>query len=57
MYILELKKWNGKEYHKNRQLQLAGYLDQYRLSPYLNAAILYISLINKQGQLSSTSQL
>ena len=32
MYILELKKWNGEEYHKNGQLQLAVYLEQYGLS-------------------------
>ena len=31
MYILELKRWNGEEYHKKGLLQLAGYLEQYGL--------------------------
>jgi hypothetical protein len=31
MYILELKKWNGEEYHKKGLLQLAEYLEQYGL--------------------------
>ena len=31
MYILELKKWNGEEYHKRGLIQLAGYLEQYSL--------------------------
>ena len=31
MYILELKKWHGEEYHKKGLLQLGGYLEQYGL--------------------------
>jgi Predicted AAA-ATPase. len=31
MYILELKRWNGEEYHKKGLLQLAEYIDQYSL--------------------------
>ncbi|MDF2885163.1 MAG: putative AAA-ATPase [Clostridiaceae bacterium] len=31
MYILELKKWNGEEYHKKGLFQLAEYLEQYSL--------------------------
>lgn len=31
MYILELKKWYGEEYHKRGEFQLAEYLDQYGL--------------------------
>lgn len=31
MFILELKKWYGDEYHKKGQIQLAEYLDQYGL--------------------------
>ena len=31
MYILELKKWNGEEYHKKGLQQLAEYLEQYSL--------------------------
>lgn len=29
MYILELKRWNGEEYHKKGLVQLAEYLEQY----------------------------
>lgn len=32
MYILELKRWSGEEYHKKGLLQLAEYLDQYSLA-------------------------
>ena len=31
MYILELKIWNGEEYHKKGLIQLAQYLEQYGL--------------------------
>lgn len=31
MFILELKKWYGEEYHKKGRLQLGEYLDQYGL--------------------------
>ena len=31
MYILELKRWKGEEYHKKGLLQLAEYLEQYGL--------------------------
>ncbi len=31
MYIIELKKWYGKEYHKRGLVQLGEYLDQYGL--------------------------
>lgn len=31
IYIFELKKWNGEEYHKKGLLQLGGYLEQYGL--------------------------
>ena len=31
MYILELKRWNGDEYHKKGLLQLGTYLEQYNL--------------------------
>jgi hypothetical protein len=31
MFILELKKWYGEEYHKKGQLQLGEYLEQYGL--------------------------
>lgn len=31
MFILELKKWYGEEYHKRGQLQLGEYLEQYGL--------------------------
>ncbi len=32
MYILELKRWHGQEYHKKGLLQLGEYLEQYGLS-------------------------
>ncbi|NMM64018.1 AAA family ATPase [Clostridium sp. P21] len=32
MYILELKRWNGEEYHKKGLVQLCQYLEQYNLS-------------------------
>nr|WP_206155003.1 AAA-like domain-containing protein [Clostridium muellerianum] len=32
MYILELKRWRGEEYHKKGLIQLGEYLDQYSLS-------------------------
>lgn len=32
MYILELKRWNGEEYHKKGLVQLGEYLEQYKLS-------------------------
>lgn len=31
MYIIELKKWYGKEYHKKGLNQLGEYLEQYGL--------------------------
>lgn len=31
MYILELKRWNGEEYHKKGLVQLSEYLEQYKL--------------------------
>lgn len=31
MYILELKRWQGEEYHKKGLVQLGEYLDQYSL--------------------------
>jgi len=31
MYILELKRWNGEEYHKKGLIQLGEYLEQYGL--------------------------
>nr|WP_307896970.1 hypothetical protein [Clostridium botulinum] len=31
MYILELKIWRGEEYHKKGLIQLAEYLEQYKL--------------------------
>jgi hypothetical protein len=31
MYVLELKRWNGEEYHKKGLLQLGQYLEQYSL--------------------------
>lgn len=32
MYILELKRWRGEEYHKKGLMQLGEYLEQYSLS-------------------------
>jgi hypothetical protein len=32
MYILELKRWRGEEYHKKGLIQLGEYLEQYNLS-------------------------
>jgi hypothetical protein len=32
MYILELKRWNGEEYHKKGLVQLGKYLEQYNLN-------------------------
>ncbi|SHI08223.1 hypothetical protein SAMN02745207_04275 [Clostridium grantii DSM 8605] len=31
MYIVELKKWYGEEYHKKGLTQLGEYLEQYKL--------------------------
>jgi hypothetical protein len=31
LYILELKRWQGEEYHKKGLKQLGGYLEQYGL--------------------------
>lgn len=31
MYIVELKVWNGEEYHKKGLVQLGKYLEQYSL--------------------------
>jgi hypothetical protein len=32
MYILEIKRWRGEEYHKKGLIQLGEYLEQYNLS-------------------------
>ncbi len=45
MYIFELKKWNGEEYHKKGMLQLAEYLEQYSLE---EGYLLIFDLINNK---------
>ncbi|MZK49866.1 AAA family ATPase [Clostridium beijerinckii] len=53
MYILELKKWNGEEYHKKGLLQLAEYLEQYSLE---NGYLLIFDFRRLRGEVGKVEE-
>ena len=55
MYILELKKWYGEEYHKNGLLQLGGYLEQYGLEQGYLLIFDFRKVKSKAGKVEETT--
>jgi len=53
MYILELKRWNGEEYHKKGLIQLGEYLEQYGLD---EGYLLIFDFRKLKGQISKVEE-